>query len=47
MNVTCGHPATWNDKTIILYDDLVKGVHNNELYQDFEFQMVQKSKNVR
>ena len=42
MNVTCGHSSSWNDKTIVLYDELVRSVHHSERYQDFEFQMLQK-----
>ena len=26
LGTTFGHPATWNDKTIVLYDELLKGV---------------------
>ena len=32
LNATCGHPASWNDKTIVLYDELVRSVHNSEIY---------------
>ena len=25
LGTTCGHPGTWNDKTLVLFDDLIKG----------------------
>ena len=34
---TTGHPSTWNDKTIVLFDPLISSVHNGELFQDLEF----------
>ena len=26
LGTTCGHPGTWNDKTLILSDDFICGV---------------------
>ena len=37
LGTTFGHPATWNDKTIVLYDELLKGVKNGTLFEDYEF----------
>ena len=37
LGTTSGHPSTWNDKTIILYDDLVKGIHEGKIFEDNEF----------
>ena len=34
-----GHPATWNDKTTVLYDNLIRGVHEGEILSDFEFEL--------
>ena len=31
-----GHSATWNDKTIVLYDELLKRVKNGTLFEDCE-----------
>ena len=41
LGTTCGHPSTWNDKSIILYDDLVKGVHEGKLFHDHEFTLLE------
>ena len=37
LGTTSGHPATWNDKTIILYDEFVRGIHEGVLFEDNEF----------
>jgi hypothetical protein len=29
-----GHPAGWNDKTLILFDSFIKGVQHREVLQD-------------
>ena len=36
LGTTCGYPATWNDKTIIVYDDLIRVVHEGKLFDDYE-----------
>ena len=40
---TLGHPATWNDKTLILYDELVCGVNNGNIPDDFEFMLYERN----
>ena len=51
-NVTCNHmkeflgcskgfPATWNDKTTVLYDDFVRGIHNGDILPNFEFELLE------
>ena len=42
---TTGHPSTWNDKTIVLYDHLVSGVKDGSKFQDFEFKLLEKNSN--
>ena len=41
-----GHPATWNDKTIILYDSLIRGVKDGDILQDYEFQLCEINSDV-
>ena len=43
LATTFGHPATWNDKTVILYDNLVQKVNNGQLYNDYEFKLLEKN----
>ena len=45
LNVTTGFPASWNDKSIVLYDDLVRGVHDGQLFRDYKFMLLQKGPN--
>ena len=44
LGTTCGHPSTWNDKSIILYDDLVGGVHDGKYFCDHEFTLLEHDK---
>ena len=41
---TTGHPSTWNDKTVVLYDPLVSGVHDGLKYADETFTLLEKTK---
>jgi hypothetical protein len=41
LGTTCGHPSTWNDKTIVLFDELVQGVNNGDKYSDNEFKLLE------
>jgi hypothetical protein len=34
---TDGHPARWNDKTMILFDSFIKGIQDGEVLQDTKF----------
>ena len=42
---TTGHPSTWNDKTLVLYDSLISGVRDGSIYDDFEFKLLEKRSN--
>ena len=42
---TTGHPSTWNDKTLVLYDPLVSGVHDGTKFQDYEFKLLERKPN--
>ena len=39
LGTTCGHPGTWNDKTLIMYDELIRGVKEGGLYSKNEFKL--------
>ena len=41
LGTTCGHPGTWNDKTLVLFDHLIRGVNEGELYSDREFTLLE------
>ena len=42
LGTTFGHPATWNDKTIILYDEMVRKVNDGQLYDKHNFKLMEK-----
>ena len=35
LGTTCGHPGTWNDKTLIMYDELIRGVNTRKMYLNY------------
>ena len=45
LGSTTGHPGTWNDKTLVLFDDLICNVHHGKLYEDYEFKLYEKDVN--
>ena len=42
IDSTHGHPARWNDKTLILYHDFACDLHNSKILQDVEFDLLEK-----
>ena len=40
---TTGHPSTWNDKTIVLFDSLIAGVNDGELFQESTFSLFERN----
>ena len=45
LGSTCGHPSTWNDKTLILFDEFISNVHNGKVPDQFQFKLFEKDKN--
>ena len=45
LGTTCGHPGTWNDKTLVLFDDLIRGVNEARHYKDNEFCLFEEDEN--
>jgi hypothetical protein len=39
LGSTDGHPARWNDKTIVRFDAIATGLRNGSLLQDFTFEL--------
>ena len=39
LGSTSGHPGTWNDKTLVLFDDLIYQVKNGIIPDDFGFKL--------
>ena len=42
LPTTDGHPARWNYKTIVLYDELARGLKNGELLTDNIFELFEQ-----
>ena len=47
LGTTCGHPGSWNDKTLVMYDDLIRGVKEGEQYSNNEFKLFELDKNQK
>ena len=45
MGTTFGHPGTWNDRSLVLFDEFIKSVHNGELIEDKEFELFELDAN--
>ena len=44
IGTTFGHPGTWNDKTLILFDELIQSVHDGKLMVEKEFELLELDK---
>lgn len=42
LSSTTGHPARWNNKTLILFDDFVVGLHEGRNLDDFTFELYER-----
>lgn len=45
LSTTRGHPCRWNDKTLVLFDDLARGMKEGRRYQDVEFELLERDSN--
>ena len=45
LGTTMGHPGTWNDKTLILFDQLIMDVKKGKAYADYEFELYEHKVN--
>ena len=45
LNTTMGHPGTWNNKTLVLFDELVCKVRNGDIPDNFEFILYERGSN--
>jgi hypothetical protein len=43
--MTQGYPARWNDKTLVLFDEFVRGIYEGDLMQDVTFKLLEKNGN--
>ena len=43
LGCTLGHPATFNDKTLIMFDKLLTGIRNDKLKKDHVFTLFEKN----
>ena len=45
LHTITGHPSRWNDKTIVLYDELTRGLKNGTILEDNIFELDENSTN--
>jgi hypothetical protein len=44
LSTTHGHPACWNDKTIVLFDAFVRGIYEGKILDDNQFTLFELDK---
>jgi len=45
LSTTPGHPSRWNDKTLVLFDEFVKGIHDGKILDDVTFELLEHGTN--
>ena len=45
LGTTMGHPGTWNNKTLLLFDSLIMDVKNGKIPENFEFELYERKEN--
>ena len=45
LGTTTGHPGSWNNKTLVLYDTFIRGIKRGEILDDNEFELYEKDAN--
>ena len=45
LSTTSGHPARWNDKTLVLFDLFARGMFEGKVLQDVEFSLFERNGN--
>jgi len=43
LSTSCGHPGSWNDKTLVLFDDFAVALHEGMVLNDFSFVLLEQS----
>ncbi len=43
LSTTPGYPGRWNDKTLVLFDDFVRGIHEGSLMEDVSFELLERN----
>jgi hypothetical protein len=41
LGTTSGHPGSYNDKTVVLYDDFVMDIKRGNILTDYEFELLE------
>ena len=39
LSTTVGYPGRWNDKTVVWFDDFVRGIYEGTILEDTTFQL--------
>ena len=42
LGTTRGHPGSWNDKTLVLFDTFIKDIKRGDLLQDYTFELLER-----
>jgi len=42
LGITRGHPGSWNDKTLVLFDTFIKDIKHGDILQDYTFKLLER-----
>ena len=42
LGTTRGHPGSWNDKTLVLFDTFIKGIKRGNILDDNNFEVMER-----
>ena len=42
LGSTCGHPGSWNDKTLVLFDNFIRDIKRGDLLNDYTFELFER-----
>jgi hypothetical protein len=42
LGTTTGHPGSWSDKTLVLYDDFIRDIKSGAILDDYTFELLER-----
>ncbi len=43
LSTSCGHPGSWNDKMLVLFDEFAMGLYHGSILNDFSLSLLEQS----
>jgi len=42
LSTTTGHPGSWNDKTLVLFDSFIRDIKSGDILKDYTFELLER-----